>query len=85
MSTPTHRYPKVEGPFHPVAQRVNDKLVGYSIYANNNPLLVAPSTGEEGPRLTRPMAYAIARLLNSQRRFRTWAERFTDPYTRNRQ
>lgn len=73
-------------PFHVVARKINGAHVGYDIYCKNRPFLrqVAPlDAGEEmreTPRLKRHEAYALARVLNEQRDFLKWADKFGDPY-----
>lgn len=69
-------------PFHPVAIRRNDKHVGYDIYVKNVPFLKQNTDDDEGKLLPlkRHEAYAIAALLNKERRLRKWADKFADPY-----
>lgn len=67
-------------PFSVIDCKVNGTHVNYDILLNNRPFLHNP-VGEEGAvRLKRHQAYAIARLLNAEKSFRKWAEKFADPY-----
>lgn len=79
-------------PFHVVPRHIIDndqvkRVWGYAIMCCNRDFLSTPRddnsrVGEAAHqiRLSRPQAYAITKLLNSDRRLRKWAERFQDPY-----
>jgi hypothetical protein len=67
-------------PFHPVQKKVGGRHSSYDIYAfdgrDDHPYL------QSNPRfpLSRPAAYAIARLLNEETRQRKWGPKFPDYY-----
>lgn len=67
-------------PFHVVKTSFNDKHTGYDIYLNNEPFLVQADKKDKSKFLKRHEAYAICKLLNSERRFLKWKDKFSDPY-----
>jgi hypothetical protein len=71
-------------PYHVVARKVNGAHQGYDLFCKNRPFLrqiqTDPAFEHVTPRLKRPEAYAIVRLLNTSTAARKWAAKFGDPY-----
>lgn len=66
------------GPFHAVAMKRNGKLLRYDVFVNNRSFIRSSNSIP----LRRHEAYAIARLLNNEKRSLKWADKFSDPYKR---